>query len=276
MPYKGAKTKPNHGSHKRTARGTYQNGAGVSHRDAVPQNRKFIIYDQLPIDNATSDFAFGYRAMNIRGNAQPFQNIINFYSQFYEQYRVRSITTRAQCGFGYTNDDRIKSYCVARVDVDNQATAGTVNTVQGLLASENTTHRTFTERGNVELSNFPPICRSSISNLSEPFLPNRNQWYSTNDVIYHTWKGNCIAVVIPEPSILPNAKKITVTFELDLEFRGRITSPTAFTASQSIYQSESKPVSMAVLQDPASEEWAIVETCDITKCEIPEEELSTK
>jgi hypothetical protein len=268
MPRKGAKTKVNHGSHKRTLRGTWQDGTGVSHRDAVAQNRKFIIYDTLPIDNATSDFAYGLKAFNVRGNSSPFQNLIGFYSRFYEQYRVRSIFARAQVGKGFTNDDRIKSYCVGRVDVDQQISASTLPNVQALLNAENSVYKTFTEKGNVAIGDWPPICRSSISNLSEPFLPNRNQWYSTNDAIYHTWKGLILAVLFPEPNLQPNTKNLTITLELDLEFRGRITDSSAFANSNSITQTNERVGMQRFIPVEIAQE-----VSDSTRIRVPDDAL---
>lgn len=215
--------KPRSGQLKRTRNLYAQNANLASRRDAVPQLRKFIIYDTVTIDNTSTEFAFGYRAININGSAQPFGGIINKYTPFYEQYRVRKVICRAQCGKGFTNDLRIKSYVQARVDVDNQNITSTVAAVQSLLGAENAVSRTFTERGNVKIAEYRPIQRANISNLSEPFLPSNDQWYATNDVALHTWKGITLALVIPEPTILPNSTAMTLTFELDIEFRGRIT-----------------------------------------------------
>jgi hypothetical protein len=233
------RNKPKGRQLKRTAPGYTQNGASFFRRDAVPLVRKFTVVDRLTIDNASTDFSFGLRALNIRGNASPFQNLINSYSAFYEQYRVRKVIVRAQCGKGFTNDLRIKSYALTRVDVDNQIAISSLTGLQGLLNSENTVLRTFTNRGNILLGKYRPIQRSSISNLSEPFLPSEDQWYSTNDVVYHTWKGIIAALVIPETGILPNTTNITLSFELDVEFRGRITPASAFSiTSTSLSQDE--------------------------------------
>lgn len=216
----------------RTRNGFTQNAAVASHRDSVPQVRKFMIFDQLNFDNATPQFSFGHAAFNITGTSQPFQGLISNYSSIYEQYRVRKIVMRAQVGKGFTNDRRIKTYMATRVDVDNQNTASTLSNVQALLASENTTVKTFTERGNIMLAYWRPIQRSNISNLSEPVLPSTVQWYPTNDVQLHTWKGVNVAAFIPETSLQPEELNITISFEVDVEFRGRITGPgTTFTGN---------------------------------------------
>lgn len=224
------RNKPRRRQLKRTTPGFTQNGASFSRRDAVPQVRKFFLFDTLEVDNASTNFSFGLRALNINGSQAPFNGLITSYSAFYEQYRVKKVICRAQCGKGFTNDLRIKSYAVTRVDVDNQPAFSSLANLQSVLNSENTTVRTFTERGNILLGKYRPIQRALISNLSEPFLPNANQWYSTNDVNLHTWKGIVAALVIPETSILPLSTNITLSFEVDVEFRGRITPTTAFTS----------------------------------------------
>lgn len=220
-------TKPR-GQLKRTRNLLAQNGAQASRRDAVPQLRKFFIFDNLFIDNASTDFSFGYRSIDIRGNSDPFQGIIATYNNLYEQYRVRRIICRAQVGKGYTNDLRLKSYMLSRVDVDDSPSISSLDNIRYLLSCENTTSKTFTERGNIKLADWKPIQRSAISNLSEPFLPSINQWYATRDAPLHTWKGVNVALVTPETGILPGTTNVTLSFEIDVEFRGRITAATTF------------------------------------------------
>jgi hypothetical protein len=229
--------KPANRQLKRTQTGYTQNGAIASHRDAVPQLRKFFIFDTIEFNNSTGDFSFGHKAINITGASQPLNGIITDYASTYEQYRVKRIRMRCQVGKGFTNDRRIKTYIAARVDVDNQNTTSTLTNLQSLLWSENTSVKTFTERGNVLMADWRPLARISISNNSQPLLNNNLQWYPTNDVGLHTWKGVNVAAVIPETGILPDELNITVSFELDVEFRGRITDASQFSLrTPSIYQ----------------------------------------
>jgi hypothetical protein len=223
---------------KRTNTGFTQNGAQASHRDAVPQLRKFFVYDTIDFNNSTAAFSFGHKALNLEGSSTPFSSIIKDYSTIYEQYRVKRIRLRAQVGTGYTNDRRIKSYMAARVDVDNQNTTSTLTNVQSLLFSENTSLKTFTERGNVLLADFRPLARISISNNSQPLLNNNLQWYPTNDVLLHTWKGVNIAALIPEVGLQPNELAITLTLEVDVAFRGRITDASQFPPTTTIFQNQ--------------------------------------
>lgn len=219
--------KPRRGQLRRVANGVTQNGAGVSHQDAVPQVRKFQIFKSMPFENASSDYAFGLTNFNINGGSSPLKPLLTAYAGFYEQYRIRKIKIRAQVGNGYDNDKRIKTLIAARVDVDNQPTQVTINTVQQVNCSENAVIKTFTERGNVLLATFRPQCRINTT-ASLPILPNRLQFYPINDHNAHVWKGCTTTCLIPEPSITPNSLGITLIAEVDVEFRGRISDQIIF------------------------------------------------
>lgn len=234
----------------RTSNGLTQNGATFSRRDAVPQVRKFFLFDALNIENTTPTLSYGVKTLNILGTSNPFNSIINSFSSYYEQYRVRKVIVRAQCGKGFTNDLRIKSYAVTRVDVDNNQYVSTLNSLQSLINSENTVLRTFTNRGNILLGKYRPIQRSSISNLSEPILPSNDQWYSTTDVALHTWKGIIAALVIPEVGISPNSVNISLSFEIDVEFRGRVipASTFALNTNKDLMQSPPEQIPSVELQ----------------------------
>jgi len=210
----------------RTRNGFTQNGAATSHQDNVTQVRKFISFRTLEISNATfgNDYAFGLHSYNIQGSDEPYSSVIGAYASLYERYRIRKVVVRAQVGKGFTNNDRLKTYCVARVDVDNQLSSASVPNLQSLLNAENTITKTFTERGNVLLATYRPQCRTATS-IAMPFLPNQMQWYNISDLVKNVWKGVTIACVIAEPNIQPGEKAITLTFEYDVEFRGRVTTP---------------------------------------------------
>jgi hypothetical protein len=205
------------------ANGVTQNGAGVSHQDAVPQVRKFQIFTSLPFENASSDYAFGLKNFNINGNSSPWKPLLTAYAGFYEQYRIRKIKIRAQVGKGFTNDRRIKTLIGARVDVDKQPQNVTVQNLQQVNASENAVIKTFTERGNILLATFRPQCRVNTT-TSNTILPNRLQFYPINDHETHVWKGMTATCMIPEPSIQANELAITLIAEVDVEFRGRISN----------------------------------------------------
>jgi hypothetical protein len=233
---------------KRTSPGFTQNGAVASRRDAVPQMRKFFVYDTLVFNNSNADFSFSHKALNLNGASTPFSDIIKDYSTMYEQYKVKRIRLRAQVGKGYTNDRRLQTYIATRVDVDTQNTTSTLTNVQSLLFSENTSLKTFTERGNILLADFRPLARIAISNNSQPLLNNNMQWYPTKDVLLHTWKGINLASIIPETGLSPNELAITLTLEVDVAFRGRITDASQFSAN--IFQSEPTTSALPQTQPP--------------------------
>jgi len=211
----------------RTRNRLAQNGVGVSHRDNVPQIRKVILFDNLPFSNADASFSYGLQNFNIEGSTAPFNNIISQYASLYEQYRVRRVRVRASIGNGYTNDDRLKTFVAGRVDVDNQPTAPTLANVQSLLYSENSVTKSFTERNLLLLADFKPTNRPTVTNYSQPVFPNTIEWYPTNDVNLHTWKGTTLAALIPE-ILAPGSRSLTITIEVDIEFRGRITDAANF------------------------------------------------
>jgi len=206
----------------RTRNRLVQNGVGVSHRDNVPQVRKIILFDNLPFANADANFSYGLQNYNLDGTTQPFGGIIDQYSSTYEQYKVRRVRVRASVGNGYTNDDRLKTFVAGRVDVDNQPSAPTLPNVQSLLYSENTVTKSFTERNLLLLADYRPTNRPTVNNYSQPVFPNVIEWYPTSDVRLHTWKGVTLAALIPEV-LAPGARSLTITIEVDIEFRGRIT-----------------------------------------------------
>ena len=240
--------KPRRGQLRRVANGVTQNGAGVSHQDAVPQVRKFQIFQALPFENASSDYAFGLINFNINGNSSPLKPLLTAYAGFYEQYRIRKVKIRAQVGKGYDNDKRIKSLIAARVDVDNQPHNVTIQNVQQINCSENTVVKTFTERGNVLLATYRPQCRVNTT-ASLPILPNRLQFFPISDHESHVWKGCTATCLIPEPSIQANTLAITLIAEVDVEFRGRISNQIIFNTANINQGVEAVPFDLEESQD---------------------------
>lgn len=233
---------------RRVANGVAQNGAGVSHQDAVPQVRKFMIFTELPFENASSDYAFGLKNFNINGSSSPLKPLLTAYGGFYEQYRIKHVKVRAQVGKGYDNDKRLKTLIGARVDVDKQPQNVTIQNIQQVNSSENAVIKTFTERGNILLANYRPQCRVNTT-ASMPILPNRLQFYPIGDHETHIWKGCTATCMIPEPSIQANSLAITLVAEVVVEFRGRISNQVIF-GTQSINQGvETVPFDLEEGQD---------------------------
>ena len=226
--------KPRRGRLSRFRNGPVQNIAGVSHRDMVPQARKFVNYNALPISNASGDFSLGITSFvvtPVAGNT--IGDLITSMGRTYEQYRIRRIRIRAQVGKGFTNDLRLKTLMVARVDVDNQVTASTAQNFKSLVNAENSVVKTFTQRGNILVADYRPIMFDRIytSNNTTPILPSRDQWYRIEGSTDHQWRGCVLGAAIPDTTIQPGQLSLTLWQEIDIEFRGRIQDPGTFTTS---------------------------------------------
>lgn len=200
---------------------------GVGHRDLVRQAKKWMLFTEVPFTNAGPQFSFGISNINVSTSNAGIANAV--YSRLmtqaaltYEEYRIRRVTLRAQPGQGYTNDDRIKSSLFARVDVNSQATSATVDNINSLICSEASVNKTFTERSNIKVLDYRPICFSTggTGASSRPILPSQMQWYNIDERGAHLWRGATVAPVIPE-TLQPDEKAITVWVDIEMEFRGR-------------------------------------------------------
>jgi hypothetical protein len=210
------------------------NNAGPSRRDTTVHTR--IVRDQqsLGINNVEGDFAFGVASFNLNlGNISQCGSIIESYAPFYEQYRIKRIVIRAQCGKGMTNDRRLQSIIVARVDVDNHDTSQVFSNFRSLANATNSKIKTLTERGNVPLVDFRPVMFDNNNNTTQatqPVLPNALQWYRIPDRQAHQWRGAVFGLAIPDPDLYPQQVKLTLMQEIHVEFRGRIQDRTTLTA----------------------------------------------
>lgn len=192
----------------------------------VVQSKRWMLFGEVPLSNASGPFAFGYRDVNISvGNAGwsavNYAPLMNSMAANYEEYRVRRVHLFAQPATGYTNDDRIKSSVFARVDVNSQPTAATVANLQTLINAECAVNRTFTEKSNVKLVDYAPICYSSGSTgaSSRPLLPTSMQWYNIDERAAHVWRGATIAPLLLDATA--TNKRITVWASVEMEFRSR-------------------------------------------------------
>jgi hypothetical protein len=226
---------------RRTANGRVQNFAGVSHRDTVPQVRKFSSYTTCTLLNAEGDQSFGVSSLSVIPTVDSsIGRSIGSYVGSYEEYRIRRVRARATCGRGYTNDRRIKTIMLSRVDTNYVDTVDTWQNVQAILQSENCITKTFTERGNALIADYRPIQFSASYPKTVPTLYSANQWYRTQDYASHTWRGGVVALILSESGIQPNQVSINITLECDVEFRGRIQDSTIYAGSRLFI--EHKPV----------------------------------
>lgn len=198
---------------------------GASHRDMAVQTRKFQNYNQLAYTNVEGDFAYGITSYNVTPSQNTYLgNVLENYSKLYEQYRIRRVIIRAQCGKGYTNDKRIKTILISRVDVDNQNTAQDFNSFRSLANATNAKTNTLTERGNVIMCEYRPILFDQTYTSSDinAILPNSLNWNRLSARNNHQWRGALLAVAIPDTTVQPNELKITLTQEVVIDFRGRV------------------------------------------------------
>jgi hypothetical protein len=207
-----------------------QSASGVSHRDMLIQKKKFLLFTQVPFTNSTGPFSFGFQNINVGANTgvapTVWTDILDNAALNFEEYRVNRMVVRAQPGTGYTNDDRIKSSIFSRVDVNDQPSAGTVATLNSLISAESTVNRTFTERSNILLADFAPLCFAAGS-TSRALLYPQDQWYDLNDRANQLWRGATVAPVIPE-TLSPGDRSIIVWIEVYVDFRSRRNATSTF------------------------------------------------
>jgi len=193
----------------------------ISGRDFTTQSRKLRLLQKLPFSNNTTDYVFAYGAVSFKG--APFDTFINGFSRVYEQYRVRNVTVRLVPGVGMDNEHRCTTMVYGRTDIDHLVTSGTpANFIAGFQA-DNTCVRTLTQRGNVPIITYRPLMHSETGASKLPLLDNRMQWYQTNEVIDHEWRGAVIGALNPDTTLTPGALNLFAWIEIDIDFRGRVT-----------------------------------------------------
>jgi len=204
-----------------------QAAGGVSHRDLVVQRKKWCFFAEVPYTNGTPNFSFGISNINVSttpaGIASiTYSDLMDQATQTYEEYRIRRVVVRAQPGQGFTNDRRIKSSVFARVDVNSQPTATTLDSLNTIICSEASVNRTLSERSNVVLADYRPICFSTggIGASSRPILPSGMQWYNIDERGSHLWRGATVAPVIPE-TLAADELAMTIWVEVEMDFRSR-------------------------------------------------------
>jgi hypothetical protein len=206
---------------------TAQNANGVSHLDNTRAVRKFMIFARCELENANSEYAYGITGFNVSGTGTPLSDLLDDYGRVFEQYRVRRVRIRALPGRGFTNALRLKTFVASRVDVDHQDTSSTISNLKSLINAENSVIKTMIEKGNILLADFQPQCRVNTT-ASLPILPNRLQFYPVADYETHIWKGAIIGAFHPEVNS-QTGTSITLSAEVEVEFRGRVTAPHLYT-----------------------------------------------
>jgi len=246
---------------KRVRRGRQlQAGDGVSHRDLVVQRKKYQLFSSVPFTNTTGNLAFGVANLNVSTTnagvaSAAYARLMSQAALVYEEYRVRRVIVRCQPGIGYTNDLRIQSSIFGRVDVNSQPTSATLDNLNSIINSECCVNRTFTERSNVKIADFAPICFSTggTGASSRPILNPNNQWYNIDERGAHLWRGVSVAPVIPDNSLAPNTLYVTCWLEVEMDFRSRrpdfegFTTLTARTAEEQEHSDGAVPARNSTL-----------------------------
>jgi len=226
-------------------------GNGPSRADTAINRRTLKLYGRLAVANTTSGIAFGLGSFAFKADAsQHFANeYIKSMAGHYEQYRVRRIRVYAAPGANMTNDIRIKTVLMARVDPDEFPGGSTASNLGLLTASSNTVSKKLND--SVEgtlLADFNPIChpyKAGSSTSDGRMLPNNLSWMMLRDgndqYRYHLdeWRGCYMALTIPDGSDVSTQVKVQLRFRIDLEFRGRQVHGASFT---SLNITEPKPV----------------------------------
>jgi len=209
-------------------RNTNASPTGVGHRDMVRQSKRWLLFTSVPFSNDSGNFSFGLNNINIATSGAGVANsvysrLMDIAAQTYEEYRIRRVTVRAQPGFGFTNDDRIKASIFCRVDVNSQPTTATLDNLNSVICSESSVNKTFTERNNVQIADFRPICFSTggTGASSRPNLNSQMQWYNIEERTAHLWRGATVCPVIPANLATPGELQITCWADVEIEFRSR-------------------------------------------------------
>jgi len=204
-----------------------QSSTGVSHRDMVVQRKKWMLFESVPFSNAGPSFSYGLANLNLNTSTgvafSVYNRLMATQALTYEEYRVRRVTVYAQPGVGYTNDRRIKSSIFSRVDVNSQPTAASLDNLNSVICSESSVNKTFSERSNVKLADYAPICYSTggSGSGSRPILPSRDQWYNIDERPNHLWRGATVCPIITELLLSPGDLAMTLWVSVELDFRSR-------------------------------------------------------
>jgi hypothetical protein len=146
----------------------------------------------------------------------------------YEQYRIARMRVYVNPGAHMTNDTRLRTQVAARVDCDNMPSVSTPLTLGSILSSANTCVRTLRSDNPILVADWNPNCKHTNSSDQRIFT-NNQQWHALHDYGHHEWVGATVAVFTPDfTQFTTNVPKVNVRVRLDFQFRGRITTGSAF------------------------------------------------
>lgn len=206
---------------------------GPSRMDLAIQKRTLLVNGRLALANTVSGIAFGLGSFAFKGDST--QSYAHTYlgkmCDMYEQYRVRRIRVYASPGANMTNDLRIKTQIMARVDPDSFFAQSTGAALGLLTGSSNTvTKRLNDTPDGTLLADFNPVVHPFMAGQSQTngrMLLNNNCWMMLRDgnstSRYHLdeWRGVQMGFTIPDGTDVDFTIKVQLRFRIDLEFRGR-------------------------------------------------------
>jgi len=136
-----------------------------------------------------------------------------------------------------SNDIRIRSKVLARVDTDNFQPGSTASTLGYLMASSNTVSKMLPDAREVCVADYHPTVKPFLAGQATDNgrqLPNNLSWMAIRDnngnlqFPNYEWKGAQIAVTTPGSFSPSEAPHIHLRVRLDICFRGRISTATVF------------------------------------------------
>jgi len=226
---------------------------GASHFDGNVQNRTIMWNTTLAVNNTKDGMAFGIGNVNLKfDSTQPFlYEWMDNQSRSYEQFKIRRIRAYVMPGTNMTNDIRIKSKCLARVDTDNFVPGSTATTLGYLMASSNTVSKMLPDARQVLVADWNPTCKPFLQGASTDNgrqLPNALSYMAIRDTNgnpqyqNYEWRGLQMALITPDDSSFSASSypSLSVRVRIDVQFRGRVSTNTVF-SSQSITQPNDIP-----------------------------------
>jgi hypothetical protein len=208
------------------------NNYGPSRADTVVQAKELTLYGKLAIANTVSGLAYGIGRYKFSADSS--QTFAHSYMETmadqYEQYRVKRIRIFGMPGSYMTNDIRLKSEVLCRVDPDSFSPGSTASNLGLLAAASNTVTRRLNDSvAGTLIADYQPVCHPYQGGASQSdgrVLPNSLSWMmlrDTNSTIrFHLdeWKGAQLALTMPDEGF-SNYPHMQLRFKVDIEFRGR-------------------------------------------------------
>lgn len=214
--------------------------AQASHFDGHVQHRTINWTTSIGVNNTKDGQAYGIGNIALKFDAsQPYlHEWLENLSRIYEQFKIKRVRVYVTPGANMTNDIRIRSKALARVDTDNFQPGSTASTLGYLLASSNTVTKMLPDAVEKCIADWNPTCKPFLAGQATDNgrqLPNNLQWMAIRDnngnlqFQNYEWKGAQIALVTPDSGFNTNSfPHIHLKVRIDAAFRGRVSTATVF------------------------------------------------